>query len=95
VDRVGFEPTTSASMLYLVACALDERNLFKSYRAHFFVSGKLSKLCQIAIGATLSLNITLESKKDSRQYAPTNNSPLTEDQGEVEGGAADEQNSIY
>jgi hypothetical protein len=43
----------------------------------------------------LSLNITLESKKDSRQYAPTNNSPLTEDQGEVEGGAADEQNSIY
>jgi hypothetical protein len=27
--------------------------------------------------------------------APTNNSPLTEDQGEVEGGVADEQNSIY
>lgn len=37
----------------------------------------------------LSLNMTLESKKDSRQYAQTNNNPLTEDQGEVEERAAD------
>ena len=34
-------------------------------------------------------------KKDGRQYAPTNNNTLMEDQGEVEWGAADEQDSIY